>query len=127
MTKPRGSVILGGLVIMLAAIAWLKMTTPAPTVAEIAQTKKADSISTQLERSVLLCHQAAEKRLKAPASAQWHDSEAYQKDLGKGRSEVQIEVDAQNSFGAMMRTTVDCKTRVALGNVILTAINSWQR
>lgn len=84
--------------------------------------------SQQLLGAVMLCHQAAERRLKAPATAKWHDDEAFQKDLGKGRSHVQFDVDAENSFGAMLRTTVDCKTRQQQnGDVVLTSFDSWQR
>jgi hypothetical protein len=65
--------------------------------------------------------------LKSPSTAQFHDEDVRESDMGKGRSHIQLEVDAQNSFGAMMRTTIDCKTATAKGQTVVTAINSWQR
>jgi hypothetical protein len=127
MNKPRPFFVLGGLVIGLALIAWLKMSTPAPTPAErVAATK--DSVSfEQLELAAAVCKNAAMSLLKSPATARFLDDGTYKEDLGKGRSEIQLHVDAQNSFGAMMRTTVDCKTGKVKGQTLVTAINSWQR
>jgi RNA polymerase subunit RPABC4/transcription elongation factor Spt4 len=86
------------------------------------------AIDQQLTAAQLLCRQAAEKSLKSPSTAQFHDGDTYFKDLGKGRSHIQLQVDAENSFGASLRTTIDCKTRqTKTGDVILTSFNSSQR
>lgn len=104
-----------------------KHTAAPPTAAQVAAKKVADSVDLELTTSVELCHRAALKRLKSPSTANFLDDSTYQKDLGKGRSHIQLQVDAQNSFGGVMRTTVDCKTRLVAGNVVLTAFDSWQR
>lgn len=89
---------------------------------------KQKAIDRQLFGAELLCHNAAMKALKAPSTAEFQDDETYRKDLGKGRSHVQLQVDAENAFGAKIRTTVDCKTREQQnGDVLLTAFNSWTR
>jgi hypothetical protein len=127
MTKPRLSFVLGGLVIGLAAIAWLNISTPAPTAAERLAAAK-DSVSReQLDLAAALCKNAAMNVLKSPSTAQFRDEDVRESDMGKGRSHIQLEVGAQNSFGAMMRTTIDCKAATAKGQTVVTAINSWQR
>ena len=58
------------------------------------------------------CQKAATGALKAPATAQWQPfTGSYGKDLGEGGYHVQVAVDAQNSFGALIRTTIDCKVK----------------
>lgn len=60
------------------------------------------------------CKHFTEKRLKAPASAQWPAFSAIAKDvenLGDGRFKVLAHVDSQNSFGAMLRSKVNCTVR----------------
>jgi hypothetical protein len=89
--------------------------------------KKRDSVEKQISFATQLCREAAEKSLKSPATANFHDDETASEDLGKGRSHVQLQVDAENSFGALMRTTVDCKTRQTKTDIIMTAFNSWGR
>jgi hypothetical protein len=125
MNKPRPYFVLGGLVIALGAIAWLSMATPKPTEAErIAP----DSVSRrQLDLAAALCKNAALQVLKSPSSVQFHDEDTDKEDLGKGRSEIQFQVDAGNSLGAMIRTTVDCKTGTVKGQAVVTSINSRQR
>ena len=127
MNKPRPYFVLGGLVIALGAIAWLSMATPKPTAADDRPGAR-DSVSReQLELAAALCKNAALKVLKSPASAQFHDEGTYREDLGKGQSDIQLQVDDQNSLGAMVRTTVDCKTGTVKGQALVTSINSWQR
>ncbi len=126
-----------GIFVLIGSLSSNSSSSPSPalTPAQLAQRRTSDSIVRvreasrhQLSSAVLLCHQAAERRLKAPTTAKWHDDEAAQKDLGKGRSHIQLDVDAQNSFSAMLRTTVDCKTRqTSNGDVLLTSFDSWQR
>lgn len=127
----RGAIGFLVLIIVIAFAAAIEKNdapTPAPeTPAAIAAEKAHDSINLQLEVAKQMCHDAAMKSLKSPATAQFHDEETYFKDLGKSRSHIQLQVDAQNSFGALVRTTVDCKTRQTAKNVILTSIDSWGR
>lgn len=60
-----------------------------------------------------------EESLKAPRSAQWPDSpisggQSYRnfvKDLGDGHYRIDTWVDAQNSFGAMIRNAVHCEVK----------------
>jgi hypothetical protein len=127
MAKPRPSFVLGGLAIALAAIAWLKLTTPPPTAAERLAAAKGSGTFEQLDLAAAVCKNAAMNVLKSPSTARFLDDSTYKEDLGKGRSEIQLHVDAQNSFGAMMRTTIDCKTANVKGQTRVTAINSWQR
>lgn len=58
----------------------------------------------------VMCKQFLEDRLKAPKSADF-PFESYNdvtQSLGSGRYRVRSHVDAQNSFGAMIRTDYDC-------------------
>lgn len=60
----------------------------------------------------MACQKVGSDRLKAPASAQWGNlSEAYGEELTDGRYHVQLTVDAQNAFGALLRNTVDCRAK----------------
>jgi len=51
-----------------------------------------------------------ENDLKAPSTASFHGSD-YVKYLGKGKFHIQTQVDAQNSYGAMIRTGFDCQVQ----------------
>lgn len=86
-----------------------------------------DSIESQLSGATYVCRQATERILKSPSTAEFHDERAYRKDLGKGNSHIQFQVDAQNSFGAMLRSTVDCKVQLRNGQYSLLSIRSWNR
>lgn len=58
------------------------------------------------------CQAAAEQRLRSPATAEWPSSRASNiEHLGSGRYRVRTHVDAQNAFGAMIRSNVDCAVR----------------
>jgi hypothetical protein len=56
-----------------------------------------------------VCEQFVTGRLKAPSTAKfpWM-SRDYVSELGAGKFRVKAHVDAQNSFGAMLRTRFDC-------------------
>jgi hypothetical protein len=59
-----------------------------------------------------MCQQFAEDRLKAPSTADWPwGASDATTDLGDGRYRVRTHVDAQNSFGAMIRSQVDCTVK----------------
>lgn len=64
-----------------------------------------------------MCQQFTEERLKAPSTAKWpwgaSDATTH---LGDGRYRVRTHVDAQNSFGAMIRSQVDCTVRYVGGD-----------
>lgn len=59
-----------------------------------------------------MCKKAGLASLKAPATAKWKDNiDSYGKDLGKGLYHVQLTVDAENGFGALLRNIVDCRVK----------------
>jgi hypothetical protein len=127
MKKPRLGFVLGGFLFLVAAIAVDQKMTPPPTPAERIAAARDSVRFEQLSLAADLCKNAAMHLLKSPSSAVFHDEDTYKEDLGKGRSRVQLQVDAQNSFGAMMRTTIDCKTGTVKGQTLVTSVNSWQR
>lgn len=64
-----------------------------------------------------MCKSFVRDRLKAPRTAKfpWSASEATT-DLGGGRYQVVSYVDAQNAFGAMLRTNYSCTVQWAGGD-----------
>lgn len=64
-----------------------------------------------------MCQQFLEDRLRAPSTADypWGYSE-YTTDLGGGKYRVRSYVDAQNGFGAQIRTNYDCTVQHAGGD-----------
>lgn len=64
----------------------------------------------------IICRDSVKNNLKAPSTAKFQsfldDYIGYQ---GKGKFEVQTKVDAENSFGAMLRSTFDCKVQCVDG------------
>jgi hypothetical protein len=56
------------------------------------------------------CRSAVAKQLKAPSTAQWPGDSVYEEP--PGRFAVEGSVDAQNSFGAMVRTGYSCTVDV---------------
>jgi hypothetical protein len=64
-----------------------------------------------------MCQQFTEDRLKSPSTADWPwGASDATTDLGDGRYRVRTHVDAQNSFGAMIRSQVDCTVRFVGGD-----------
>jgi hypothetical protein len=60
----------------------------------------------------VMCQQFIEERLKAPKSADFPAGyDRFTTDLGDGRYRVKAYVDAQNSFGAEIRTNFECTVR----------------
>lgn len=58
------------------------------------------------------CRELIGKNLKAPTTAKYESYDSSQvADLGKGEWLVIMDVDSQNSFGAMIRSTFTCKVR----------------
>ncbi|GEM_PF-2196186 len=68
---------------------------------------KLDSQPPTLEAEAA-CRATVKQNLKAPSTADFVDDD-YVKYLGKGKFDVQTTVDAQNSFGAKIRSNFDCK------------------
>lgn len=57
----------------------------------------------------VVCQQFLEDRLVAPSTAEYPSGYSdYTRSLGGGRFRVDAYVDAQNSFGAMIRTDFSC-------------------
>jgi hypothetical protein len=54
------------------------------------------------------CTRAVAERLKAPSTARFHGPTASWHDQAKGTGWIRGQVDAQNSFGAMLRSTFEC-------------------
>ena len=79
--------------------------------------EKAPAMARESDNKLLastLCKQFTEKRLKSPGSADWpwvHSSDITTR-LAKNRYRVRTYVDSQNSFGAAIRTQVDCTVRL---------------
>jgi hypothetical protein len=72
-----------------------------------------ESSSSSVEHSEtmahIMCQDFVKNRLKAPRTAKFpRSSEARTTDLGNGRYRVISYVDAQNSFGALIRTRYAC-------------------
>lgn len=64
-----------------------------------------------------MCKQFAGDRLRAPSTADWPCcSDDFTTHLGDGRYRVQTYVDAQNAFGAQIRTDVMCEVRWVSGD-----------
>lgn len=62
------------------------------------------------------CEDAVRERLKAPATAQFPDfREAFVRDLDKGVWQVMAHVDAENGFGALLRSDWTCRVLAASG------------
>jgi len=64
----------------------------------------------------VMSHDFVKDRLKAPSTAEfpWYD-EKFVEDLGNGKFRVTAYVDAENSFGAMLRSNYVCALQY-LGN-----------
>lgn len=79
------------------------------------------SSSTAPEHSAVEAYTACQgfvrDRLKAPSTADfpWVKSSDVTESLGDGRYRVRSYVDAQNSFGAMIRNSYDCTVRYRSG------------
>ena len=59
-----------------------------------------------------MCRQFALDRLRAPSTARFASlGDADVTDHGGGRYRVQTHIDAQNAFGAMIRSRIDCTVR----------------
>lgn len=59
-----------------------------------------------------VCQQYVQQSLKAPGSAKWPGGYSdYTQHLGGGRYRVTAWVDAQNTFGALVRTNFKCEVR----------------
>lgn len=101
---------------------------PAERAATATQDSTTNAITTARYAAAGACKRAAEPGLKSPSTAQWGDLlDAYTKEMKSGRTLVQVTVDAQNSFGGMMRTTIECQVEHTAGFYKVRKIRSWQR
>lgn len=90
--------------------------------------RHADSVDVNLTGARLLCQQRGRALLRAPSTAEFENpTSGFGKDLGKNRFHVQTYVDAQNGFGAMVRTTLDCKVAHIGDTYVLLSFKSWSR
>jgi hypothetical protein len=77
---------------------------------EAVQIKSWNSWETELSAE-MLCKRAIELSLKAPSTADWGNKAAGRWDGHPGFFLVDYTVDAQNSFGAKLRSTFECQIR----------------
>lgn len=91
-----------------------KKTTPVRPTATTAPVIEHDSIS-----AYVMAQDFVSSQLKAPSTAKFQTySKELVQDLGGGRYKISAYVDAQNSFGAMMRNQFNCTLKY-IGN------NKW--
>lgn len=71
------------------------------------------------------CKSLVRDRLKAPSSADfpWVRSSDVTEALGGGRYRVRSYVDAQNSFGGMIRNRYDCTVRYSSGSWVAEGVS----
>jgi len=82
----------------------ISLPTPPPSAETTAPKVEHDPLS-----AFVMSQTFVEKQLKAPATAKFPlYSESKVTDLGDGKYKVDSYVDAQNSFGAMIRTNYTC-------------------
>lgn len=107
---------------VLAFVGWAAQQRPVQNPAEAGA---ADSARVALFGAKAACRKAGLAHLRAPATAQWgDDATSYAKETAPGLYHVQLQVDAQNSFGAMLRSTLDCRVRRTGDFFIATSIRS---
>lgn len=113
-TKPastqQNSVVGCGIVLVLLFVVGMCVNTVDES-SETAPARSHDEIT-----AYTMCQKFVEDRLKAPRTAKfpWSASELTT-DLGDGRYQVRAHVDAENSFGAMLRTRFVCTVQWVSG------------
>lgn len=101
-----------GSLVLLLGLAWL---TPAPQGGRAAADAPPAAPDRDLQRmaAVRACEDRVRAGLKAPATARFPGDGADVRDLGGSVAMVISHVDAQNSFGALLRTRWICEVDVA--------------
>ena len=96
-----------GVIVLMAGSAAIQNYAESPKTPEELH---ADSLRMQLFGARLLCQRRAMALLRSPTTAQFQDPGAgFGEVLPHKHFHVQTYVDAQNGFGAMMRTRFDCR------------------
>jgi hypothetical protein len=101
----------------LAIIGWLMPENAKDKAARLAAEetqRKEETIYRNEFGAQAICEQHIKDELKAPATARFGD-EITRVNLGGGRYRIQSYVDAQNSFGALIRTKYVCDASTADG------------
>ena len=105
-----------GAILAVAAFVWIIKPRPTDDAADAAHELTLGAWTA--------CQQFVEARLKAPATAQFPTvDQAAVHSFGSGRYGVESYVDAQNSFGAMLRSRYACALKYDGTNWRLDAIN----
>jgi hypothetical protein len=128
-TKKTGCAALGcASLLVLGVIGWLAIAlTPTSSTAppaNITSTPRAQAPADADETNAfVMCKDFVKDRLKAPASADfpWLDRQVTKR--GPGRFTVVSYVDAQNAFGAKIRTHYSCTVSFKGGSVF--ALRDW--
>ena len=91
-----------------AMFCWaVSLPTPPPQKASQAQAVEHDSLS-----AYVMAQDFVSSQLKSPSTAKFQNySKDLVQDLGSGRYKISAYVDAQNSFGAMMRNQFTCTVK----------------
>lgn len=92
---------------LLVTVSWLTGVFGGSSAATAPKVRTPDQFDAQV-----MCQQFVTDRLKAPASAVYASGRAVQRErLDGDRYRIRSYVDAQNSFGAQVRTSFDCTVR----------------
>lgn len=88
---------------------------------------EANGASTALYAAFQLCQEAVTRNLKAPSTAKFADYyDSYAKETSRGHYHLQLKVDAQNGFGAMLRNTFDCRVTRNIDRFQITSLESLE-
>lgn len=77
--------------------------------------------STDQASAEIGCEQVVGERLKAPSTAEFNTTMA--KDNGDGTWEVRGQVDSENEFGAMVRSTYGCTVFFEDGDAVRATVD----
>jgi hypothetical protein len=93
---------------------------------EIARDRTSERREGSVEGAALACQGFVRQRLKSPASATFPNPYAQgtheMHRLADGVFQISSYVDAQNSFGALIRNTWNCEVRLVAGSYRLTTV-----
>lgn len=99
-----------GVVFVIMLISINRQSTETPEAA--ANNARITARATRLHTAVWVCQEAAKLTLKAPTTAEFQPTrKAYSEELASGTIKVETYVDAQNSFGAQIRSTIRCRVK----------------
>jgi len=93
---------------------------------DIAEQQTRERLEGSVEGAAIACQTFVKQQLKAPATAKFPNPYTpgthVMHALPNGVFQISSHVDAQNSFGALIRNTWDCEVRLVAGSYRLTAV-----